>query len=94
VSAYTDGRFIASKGVTAMSTFWTCLRLNCGAINDRQSCSVCGGECVPGEWVPVAERDRYHEALKQIRALDDYQGVRAARDIARQALTERRRDSR
>jgi hypothetical protein len=49
-----------------MSTFWTCLRLSCGAINDRQSCSVCGGECLPGEWVPVAERDRYRKALVAI----------------------------
>jgi hypothetical protein len=49
-----------------MSTFWTCLRLSCGAINDRQSCSVCGGECVPGEWVPAAGRDAIREAARRL----------------------------
>jgi hypothetical protein len=70
-----------------MSTFWTCLRLSCGAINDRQSCSVCGGECLPGEWVPVAERDRYRDALERIAAIADPYPA----EIARDALNPERR---
>lgn len=50
----------------AVPTTWTCL--SCGAIGDRQSCSACGAEAMPGSWVPVADLYRVVREGQELRS--------------------------